>query len=268
MENRIEDHLDNPSLKETSNISNSEAIPTDSVRKCSVTKDEMMIIVDKGSHTVTGKETSDDVERKLEDSDSNLDAPLAFAVDKDQSVVGKSSFNPNTRQTPEEKSPPPALSQFSNAVTKSENRKGVQRNPRRLLKKPKVTYGRCKKDAAPTEKKTGFRSTTFQPKRKNDDNTQLDDEYSVFDFCSGDSNKEDQQYEPGDAVGTVSRDENDKKEGDVNKITSPRLNIRRNRSKRRRINMADARSTKRKSNAASKQGLLWIYCVFIGPCSL
>jgi len=40
---------------------------------------------------------------------------------------------------------PPIASQFSNIITESEVKKGVQRNPRRLVKRPKVTYTRHKK---------------------------------------------------------------------------------------------------------------------------
>lgn len=207
-----------------------------------------------------------------EKTDSNLDKPLAFAadvrhksttkVDKVESenlqeVINASKTTVNCDVTLG--TTPPLLSQFSNVITKSETRKGVQKNPRRM-KKPKVTYGRsntfrCQKAAAAGSSDSKQQSISIQPRKKVTGNDKNDD-YAVFDFCSGELGKDQGDKETPNVEVASSQNT-------VDKLISPPLNVRRSRNKRRRTHVAYPSKKKRCSSFSENTGMSsWFFTSF------
>lgn len=206
-------------------------------------------------HNAIGKQSLENLEVQDDngnDTESNVHKPLAFVNNNQSTATRLSTDSTDTKNVETTLGTPPSISsQFSNVLTKSETRKGVQKNPRRMLKKPKVTYGRRKQQQSANlvvEKKALKQLTlpvVVQPKRKNVDDE--NGEYAVFDFCSGDCGKEQTVETPTTAAAmSLSSDQ----QADENKLISPRLNVRRSRSKRRRINMAASKKSKRSVDTA------------------
>lgn len=199
---------------------------------------------------------------------SNLDDPLAFLNSEKESTVENISIDqgirdqtdePNNDEVSNEVDSPSIVSQFSNLVTITDSTVGVRKKPRRLLKKPKITYaGRHKKHTTGAAKTFKHRQIVFAPKQSNVEKTQ--EEFDVFEFQL--SGKETDRPAPS----KVSKVSTENVNNDINKEikpSSPSLNVHRNRRKRRKVSFAEE---KKEENHINISGLSSV-AIFLFLCS-